>query len=142
MVEWTDKRNRTILWLSPLCITIVCLVKPVMNIIVNQTLTVGDIMLLIVALCSLGLSIFAIWRTKRLQLSISKPKSQTTTDFPKEKIPALIIVAFGFFFIAVGVCIGVILGINNLFALILFGVGIVVFMWGIVKMGSNIEEKQ
>ncbi len=105
-----------------------------MNIIVNQTLTVGDIMLLIVAWCSLGLSIFAIWRTKRLQLHISKPKFQANTELPKEKTGTFIATALGFFLLIVGVCMGVILGNSSLYPVALVGVGMVILAYGIVRL--------
>lgn len=137
MIEWIRKRK---LWQLPLLasiISILCWVEVAIYIMTNQTSSIVLLASAIVTtLGTLALVGIAIWQLKRHQY-IPKTQKQTSLKSLKANNPSFLILGFGVLFIAVGLWIAVILGISNPYAVVLFGVGIVVFLFGIAKMGST-----
>ena len=144
MVEWNHKENQVIFWrlaLFALIISVLSWINVTVSIMTNQTaLNILLINAVITTLSTLALVGIAIWRTKR-QKRTTGTKGQVVTESLKGEHPSLLIVGLGVLFIAVGLWIVVILRFGNPFALffvlILFALGIVTFVYGIVKLGKG-----
>jgi hypothetical protein len=135
MIEWNRKRK---LWQLPLLasiISILCLVRIAVDIIMNQMLSLGDIIVVATTiLCSSALVGVSVWQAKRQQVNIPKSKKQQGIQIPKQKVGAFITAALGFFLLVSGICLGILLENSSPYAAVFVGIGIVVFVYGIATL--------